>query len=178
MEHEPILLDLSGIAQQPGARGSFSYSLSLPPSEELICEGPVEVALEAHNSGRALLVRGTFAGKALISCARCLEEVPINVKGKIEEQFSLPGVSEPDLDLIDQSEPGESAFADEMLNVSELIRQQLLISLPLRVLCRPSCKGLCATCGQDLNLKKCDCPEGLGHPAWESLRDLVNKQKE
>jgi uncharacterized protein len=178
MEHEPLLLDLSAIAQEPGARGSFTYSLSLPRGEGLVCKGPVEVSLEVYNSGRALVVRGLFRGKVLLACARCLEEVAIDIKGKIQEEFSLPVPGRAELGLIDQVEPVESAFADEVLNVSELARQQLLLSLPLQALCRPSCKGLCASCGENLNVKECDCPKASGHPAWQALRDLADRRKE
>jgi len=178
MENGPILLDLNAIAQQPGARGSFTYSLTLPESEGLACEGPVEVFLEAQNSGKALLVTGNLRGRAHLACARCLEDVIVEVQGKIQEQFSLPGASGRGLGLIDEIEPAESAYADQILNVSELIRQQMLILLPLRVICRPSCKGLCPTCGQNLNLGKCDCPEPASHPAWQALRALADKRKE
>jgi len=152
--------------------------VTLPPSEELCCEGPVAVMLEVLNSGQALLVKGKFQGNVRMACARCLQDTELELRGKFDEQFSLPGVTEPDLQLIDQVEPAEAAFADQVLNVSELLRQQLLLALPLRALCTPDCKGLCPTCGANLNLNSCQCPKDEGHPAWQALRDLMEKGKE
>jgi uncharacterized protein len=177
MQREPeVLLDLSAIVAESGASGAFSYALQLPPSEELVTEGPVAVSLEVRNIGKALLVYGKFSGRVRLACARCLRDVITDVAGNIDEQFSLPGITDPDLELIDQEEPQEAAFSKQILNVSELIRQELLISLPLRVLCQEDCKGLCPTCGQDLNEKQCDCPPEMGHPAWETLRELMEKK--
>jgi len=178
MEDEPVLLDLNAIASQPGAKGTFAYSLLLPASEGLVCEGAIEVSLEVQNTAKALLVRGSFRGKVRLCCARCLEETVEAVGGKIHEEFSLPGISAPELGLIDQVEPREAAFAEQVLNVSELVRQQLLSSLPLRALCRADCKGLCPRCGQNLNRGKCQCAETEVAPGWEALRDLMEEGKE
>lgn len=177
--YEPaVLLDLNAIANEPGAMGSFTYSLDLPASEEFTTEGPVQVSLEVHNIGKSLLVYGEFRGTVHLACARCLTDVPVAVQGRIDEQFSLPGISSPELELIDQVEPAEAAIADQVLNVSELVRQQILISLPIRVLCRDACQGLCPTCGQNLNEGSCDCPREEGHPGWEALRRLAIKQSD
>jgi uncharacterized protein len=178
MDKDAVLLDLNAIAVEPGAKGNFTCSVVLPPSDELICEGPIAVTLEVQNTGQALLARGQFQGKVQLVCARCLQDTVLELQGKFNEQFSLPGASDPDLQLIDQLEPAESAFAKQILDVSELLRQQLLLALPLRALCSPSCEGLCPACGVNLNLNVCQCPKTEGSPAWEVLRDLMEKGKE
>jgi len=58
------------------------------------------------------------------------------------------------------------------------LRQQLLLALPLRALCSPSCEGICPTCGANLNIIVCQCPKHEGHPGWEALRELMEKGKE
>jgi uncharacterized protein len=178
MKREPaVLLDLNAIASEPGATGSFAYSLDLPNAEEFASEGPVRVSLDVHNTGKALLVYGKFEGAVHLACARCLADVLVDVQGKIDEQFSLPGVTIAGLELIDQVEPAESAFTDQVLNVTELVRQQILLSLPMRVVCSDDCQGLCPVCGHNLNEGSCGCPQEEGHPAWKALRDLASKQK-
>ncbi len=177
MGEQPVLLDLNAIAAEPGARGLFTYSLRLPPIDDLVVEGAVEVALEALNTAQALLVRGNFRGKVHLACARCLEMVVVEVRGEIDEQFSLRGITAPELELIDQVEPREAAIAEQILNVSELVRQQLLVSLPLRVLCRPDCRGICPQCGRNLNQEECQCAQTEGSPAWETLRLLLEKER-
>jgi uncharacterized protein len=178
MAKDAVLLDLNAIAVEPGAKGSFTCSVALPPSEDLNCEGAAAVSLEVQNSGQALLVKGKFQGMVLLPCARCLKDTRVVLQGKFNEQFSLPGVSDPDLQLIDQLEPTEAAFAGQILDVSELLRQQLLLALPLRALCSPDCAGLCPGCGTNLNITTCQCPKTEGSPVWEALRGLMEKGKE
>jgi len=52
------------------------------------------------------------------------------------------------------------------------LRVNLLTSLPLQVLCRPACRGLCPHCGQNLNEKDCGCPQGDADPRFAVLRQL------
>jgi uncharacterized protein len=177
MQRDAVLLDLSAIIAQPGAKGSFVYALELPAEADLATKGAVKVALTAQSTEKALIVRGAFEGKVILPCARCLEDVVVDLRGEIQEQFSLPGITEPDFELIDQVEPREAAFADQTLNVSELVRQQLLVSLPLRALCRPDCRGICPGCGVNLDQERCQCSAAQTDPAWEALRALTEKKK-
>jgi uncharacterized protein len=58
-----------------------------------------------------------------------------------------------------------------------VLREQVLLSLPVRTLCKPDCKGLCSHCGANRNLQPCSCDEGTNDPRWEALTGLRNRMK-
>jgi uncharacterized protein len=66
----------------------------------------------------------------------------------------------------------QSVFDGESIDVDDLVREQVILSLPSRALCREECKGLCSVCGIDKNLKDCECESHPRDPRWAALDDL------
>ena len=62
----------------------------------------------------------------------------------------------------------------QMLDLSDVLRQYLLTSEPLKMLCRDDCQGLCPECGADLNMEKCNCTSTPVDPRWGTLTDLLS----
>jgi uncharacterized protein len=67
-----------------------------------------------------------------------------------------------------------SVFDGEAVDMDELVGEQLLLALPSRILCSEDCKGLCPECGNDRNLKDCNCGSEEVDPRWGALKELVN----
>jgi len=65
---------------------------------------------------------------------------------------------------------------DVHLDLSPVVREDMLVSLPIRVLCRPDCKGLCSQCGKNWNEGPCDCQDEVLDPRLAGLADLLTKQ--
>jgi uncharacterized protein len=61
--------------------------------------------------------------------------------------------------------------------LEDVLREQVLLSLPVRTLCKPDCKGLCPRCGANRNLQPCSCDEGPSDPRWEALTGLRSRIK-
>jgi len=61
--------------------------------------------------------------------------------------------------------------------LEDVLREQVLLSLPARTLCKPDCKGLCPRCGKNRNLEACTCEEGPSDPRWEALSGLRSRIK-
>jgi uncharacterized protein len=55
------------------------------------------------------------------------------------------------------------------------VREQVLLAVPLKVICREDCKGLCPHCGANQNLERCSCSEPLEYPRWTALKDIRSK---
>src|SRR5947199_407510 len=70
---------------------------------------------------------------------------------------------------------GEDVRQLEGLMLEDVLREQVLLSVPLKALCREDCKGLCPTCGKNRNTEPCSCPPALGDPRWSALRDIREK---
>jgi len=64
-------------------------------------------------------------------------------------------------------------FVEPQVDVEPVVLENILLSLPLRTLCSPECKGLCTICGQDLNLAGCQCQEKEIDPRWEALKKML-----
>jgi uncharacterized protein len=126
--------------------------------------------LRTHNS---ILVRCTLVTDIELTCSRCLGTFRQPLKIKFNEEFF------PSLDIesgapLPQPEESSAFTIDEQhtLSLNEAIRQYCLLAVPMKPLCKKSCAGLCATCGKNLNLGKCGCPDNNIDSRWSKLADL------
>jgi len=137
----------------------------------LVCPVTGKVSLLRTDAG--ILVRGAVQTEVELACSRCLVGFVQQVIARIEEEFTASGQF-----ATDRRETGEPAdpalLIDELhtLDLGEVIRQQLLLALPSRPLCREDCAGLCPQCGQDINQGPCGCVKEPD-PRWDGLHDLL-----
>ncbi len=138
---------------------------------------PVLVRLQGNVApmGNGFVVAGTLRAEGKLFCSRCL--VPVVWTG--EEGFSVelryPGdVAEDEMEL--SGEDMNVVFLEsDQLDLAELAAEQVILSLPMRVLCQDDCAGLCPTCGANRNLKsECGCEPEID-PRWHALRALQEK---
>ncbi len=165
-------IDLSNIAATPGARGRYSVSEHLAPTEEYSCLGPVTGEITVENTGSLLLVRGHVSVVLRLSCVRCLEAFESPIALEIEEEFATEDTA-PDVPTIDRDEPEAAAISNYILDVSELVRQQLLMHLPMASTCRPDCPGICPQCGHSLKQGPCACSAPAPDSPWAKLEGLL-----
>ncbi len=128
-------------------------------------------------TNRGILVTGKLETELLVTCSRCLNQFrePLNLE--IEEEFF------PTIDILTgaaiaapDDEPGAFVIdKNNVMDLGEAIRQYALMALPMKPLCRQDCKGLCPTCGKNLNVEGCDCPPQVD-PRWAKL--VAEKPKE
>jgi uncharacterized protein len=129
------------------------------------------VRLDYYRAGQELFFQGHIEGAVVGHCARCLEEYTFDL-GKdffvvLTPKAELPSdveLSDDDLDL--------SFYAGDQVDLSPLVREQIILALPTRPLCRDDCRGLCATCGANLNTQVCACAAVSTDPRLAVLRDI------
>jgi uncharacterized protein len=167
-----VKIDLANIAGTPGARGRFSIAVTLASNAGFTYAGPVTGEITVENSGPLLIVRGRLRAALRLTCVRCLCEGDWTTEIDVREEFATD-LTAPDVDTIDRDEPEESAIEDYVLDVSELVRQQVVVSVPMAFVCRPDCRGICSQCGKNLNEGACQCDLPEGDPRWSKLRDLA-----
>jgi uncharacterized protein len=131
---------------------------------------PVVLDLHLDAVVEGILVRGRLGFTVELPCARCLEPQRVVRQIEVTELFVDPTLREPE----DEDDPGYELIDDlAAIDLSTMVRDTLVVDLPLRVLCRDDCQGLCPTCGADRNLT--DCGHADGEPAderWSVLADL------
>lgn len=142
-EVRPILLHISieRLKNTPGIEQSFRFTkdaahLGLKEDGVEFAE-PLDIRLTAKYSNGKVFLNGSLRTKVVQACSRCLQSFSFLLKSFFQEE----------------AEVGE----ETVLNLAELVREIVLLELPLKPLCHELCKGLCANCGSNLNEKQCDC---------------------
>lgn len=146
--------------------------------EEGRLRGHVEIADEAN-----VHVRGQLEGSVSVECGRCLERYPVALKQDLDLFYlprleSRPEEEEEDVQL-DDHDVVVGYYEGEKLDLGEVVREQVVLALPLKRLCREDCQGICPTCGRNRNTDRCACPapEEPLDPRLEPLRKLVDPDR-
>lgn len=132
-------------------------------------DGPLRVRLEARRAGRGdLLVEGRISAEIVIDCRRCLEPV----RQQIDEEVSFFFRAGIDPVTAEREEVFPLPVGENEVDLTEAIREHLLLSVPRLVECRADCRGLCPRCGIDLNEGTCSCEDSEPDPRWAPFREL------
>ncbi len=119
--------------------------IQLEPDEDIHeLSGMVRIS----RTPQGLLVEGEFSGKMGAECVRCLAEFLQPLKTSFEELYAFDQRSVSDSGLI--------LPEDANIDLGPIVREYLLIEMPINPVCRPDCKGLCPVCGEDLNQRTCE----------------------
>lgn len=111
---------------------------------------PIQARLSVQLVGGTLVVAGELTTTALVECNRCLTE--------FDHQVSVQDYTY-----------SAQVKADETVDLTESIREHIILALPMKRLCSAECKGLCPVCGQDLNVSQCDCEKSRGPRPFSGL---------
>ena len=128
------------------------FPLDTPDQPKLA--GPVQAKMKAEIQDGAAWAWVEAKATLTVACARCLERYSLDVR--------------PFFDV-------ETPVTEEFLDVDDDIRQNLLLALPAKPLCKPGCKGLCSLCGKNLNKGACGCPNQAPVSVFEPLKNLKLK---
>jgi len=155
-------------------RGRLSIDDDVPPDAPLWHDlglrftEPLRVRLEAQYAGRDVLVRGTLEGTAELDCSRCLKALTVPLQEEVAYLFR-PGITETEAD---DAEIYVLPERSDELDLSEVVREQVLLSAPQYAVCEEACRGLCPKCGANLNEEQCRCEDETGDDRWAALRKL------
>jgi uncharacterized protein len=175
LEKEPIEFDLK---LKPGA---IEYGDEAEQEGALATAGRAEV-LHEHRGPKEIVpdirLKGNFAGAFKVPCARCVEPVEVPLSAEFDLIFRPVGVDAGSAERsISAGETEIGYYQGDSLLLEDVLREQVLLSLPVRTLCKPDCKGLCPHCGKNRNLEACSCDEGPTDPRWEALSGLRSRMK-
>ena len=134
---------------------------------------PVELEFDIHKDKDKFRLEGRVRTELELECSRCIEPYRFPIDAAFDQRY-LPA-AEASTDA--ESEVGEddletSFYADDQIDLSQLMREQFYLALPMKPLCREDCKGLCAQCGTNLNTGTCDCAPVWEDPRLAALRNL------
>ena len=168
------MLDVSKALKNPGQIFPFEEEIEIEPMEvmsdpvhfvdvlaegEFLCPGDNRISIKAKVNARADT-----------RCSRCLEPVTIPVNAEVDAVYDRqPDPEDPDL----------YSFEASTVELTDAVRDALLLEMPMRVLCSEDCKGLCPVCGINLNKGTCTCQEGAEviNP-FSALKSIVLNDEE
>ena len=164
-----ILGQLTG----PRGRAECLIDAPVPPGTGLDWSGPVSGEIELEKAQDEYWACGHLQATVLLPCSRCAAAHPVPLNLEIEESVALRQLDEPG--AYDETEaPAPIPILEgETIDLTELVRQMLVLNVPARSLCRPDCRGVCPHCGQDLNQGECACDQQEIDPRLEALRELL-----
>ncbi|HEV2801386.1 MAG TPA: DUF177 domain-containing protein [Pyrinomonadaceae bacterium] len=140
-----------------------------------------EAKLEGRASKRREQIRlqGTIEASVEVRCDRCVAPTVIPVNADFDVTYVPEEVLETTSEAteLQADDLTYATYAGDELDLDELAREQLLLALPARNLCREDCKGLCLTCGEDLNTQACHCDAQEIDPRWAALAALKKDGK-
>lgn len=143
----------------------------------LTAEGRAEL-LKEHRGGRGADIEdirlvGKLATSIETACARCLEPVKTDIRRDFDLLYRPQGIDAGHEELsVTQAEAEIGYYSGDGLELKDVLREQVLLSVPLRMLCAEQCKGLCPHCGKNLNVEGCSCESRPADPRWDALKDL------
>lgn len=141
-----------------GDKASFEFTGTTEKlfGEDFSADGLYDVKIfgEVEDTGRNFVVRGRIECKKSFTCDRCLTQATENQIHEFEEEFD------------------KSEAVDDLLDVTELLRDVLLANQPMKNLCKADCKGLCPKCGANLNDGDCGCDKFIVDPRFAALESL------
>lgn len=160
-------IQLGGLSE-----GTHNLRFALPAAEaglDARFQDEVAVLAEVQKRGQEHLLRATVAVTGAFVCDRCLEEVRLPLSTSyvmyyVIEEGAHAGVDPSEVQVLP---PGET-----VVDITDDVRQTVLLGIPQKLLCREDCLGLCPRCGANRNTSPCTCAADAVDPRWERLKGM------
>ena len=138
---------------------------------------PLKTSLRAMRIADRVEVQGNVRTTVGLPCARCLKVI----ETALNSHFALTYTTRPeemattaDQDGIElrPEEINRIYFQGDTINLQDAVQEQVILAIPIRVLCSETCRGLCPQCGADLNEGDCGCSRGLSNSRFAGLKNF------
>jgi uncharacterized protein len=180
----PLVIDTRELGRRPGSMRSLSRSFPAPGNLTVDVVGvpqgsPVDLDLRLESVMEGVLVSATAQAEAAGECVRCLDPITRSVEVSMQELYAYPGRERDNHKHDDHKHDDDDAelaeLEGDLIDLEPVLRDAVVLALPLRPLCRDDCPGLCPECGARL----ADDP-AHGHeeadPRWAALKGLLDTQ--
>lgn len=159
--------------------GIIDFGEDLTQTAALKSTGRAEL-LRENRGGRDIVedirLVGSFSTEIETHCARCLEVVDNAVAEDFDLVYRPQGVdARGDEVSINSAETEIGYYQGEGLLLEDVLKEQILLALPVKQVCNAACKGLCPQCGTNLNTGSCNCVSTMSDPRWSALEEIRNK---
>jgi uncharacterized protein len=155
------------------APGEIDFS-----SENVRQVRPLEWNATAERAGAEVRIAGDLHTTMEIACSRCLEPAQVDIAKPFDLFFRQRDefmFDEDDEIELSEKDTRTAFFSGTHLVIDEILREQVLLAIPMKPLCKPDCKGLCPHCGVNLNLRNCSCAKEQFNPNLDALLEIKRR---
>lgn len=178
-----VRIDISTIKDTKGASVEVELCVSVgslgAAGRELVASGPVGVRARVTNTGHgAMLVQGRATASLRATCDRCLAPFDLGVESEFEQQYRngrSDGRPRQTTGGDDTGQDGREYHGD-FIDIGPEVRESLSLAIPMKLVCSEECRGLCPSCGRNLNEGLCDCPTAPGDMRLAALLDIGSRE--
>ena len=146
-------------------------------ADPVACVQDIQVTCQVRRLAENVFLEGSIDTVLELTCCRCLEAALLPVKTAFRYALEpLPERQSPEMEL--GSEDLESGYYEEdIIELEQLVLEQILLQIPIRVLCTENCRGLCPHCGMNLNQETCRCQDTAIDSRFAVLKNMKIQKK-
>lgn len=127
---------------------------------------------------KEVFVKGIINGEVELQCSRCLKDYKMPIKSIVELSYHpIEELNKEELVELKSDEMDVDFYRKGLIETEDIVRDQILLSIPMKPLCSEDCKGLCHICGTDLNEFSCGCTTKETDPRMAVLQTLLRRMK-
>ena len=170
----PLVVNVVELLRWPGSTKDVDISVvadDLEFNDDRMSDEPVHIALHLESLSNGVSVSGTASATWHGECRRCLAPIEQRMDVSVAEMYQqgtdyAPGAAD------------AYAIENDQINLLPMVRENLLLAVPLGPLCREDCPGFCPLCGADLSEESCGCENTASDPRWAALEGLKGRLPE
>lgn len=154
-----MIIKLYDIQEGISVRGALDAStFKRPEDSDISFVSPVDYELKIEKAGNSIWIRGPVRARLSLTCARCLEQFTFSVASRLDMEL-LPRNEAPRIPEVElkTEEMDIYYFEGEEIDTDPYVFEEIMLNIPVKALCAESCKGICPTCGKNLNIEECRC---------------------
>lgn len=168
---DTMIIDVADILKKKNAKKEmhllYNENKFSVAGEDINFSKPVKLDLNLAMVGDILMLEGNLETELILSCSRCLEGFNYALNVPISEKFTYnPDNKDEEIFFIDS----------DTIDITEIIQNNIITSLPMKKLCKEDCKGLCQHCGTNRNFSSCNCEDDDIDPRLAKLKDLFSAE--
>jgi uncharacterized protein len=167
-------LELSAIPPEGISQRFTSAGIDLGIVDpELAVVQPVELDCQFYKVNREVVVQGTLCSAVRLTCSRCAEEFEQALRIVLEAVYwPVQDISSARAKELDEGMTDVYPYTEPVIDIAEMARDKLFLSIPLQPHCMGGCKGLCPSCGVNRNTMSCQCAEERVDSPFELLKGM------
>jgi uncharacterized protein len=161
---KPLIVNVVELLRWPGSKKEVSATIDVVDFEfgdPRVVDSPIAIEIRLESLSTSVEVVGTASLSWAGDCRRCLAPVISDLVVDFDEMYQR--------EIID---PDAYAIENDQINLLPMVRENILLAIPIGPLCREDCPGFCPHCGLDLSISTCNCDNSVSDPRWAGLESL------